>query len=93
MERKFDELGRIVIPREFRKKIGLENGEAANIELEDNKIIVTNPKEPDYKAIVEKATEFLRDNAMYNKNTKRFDLELDRTCCKELLNILDKKGE
>lgn len=32
MERKFDELGRIVIPREFRKKIGLENGEAANIE-------------------------------------------------------------
>lgn len=60
MERKFDELGRISIPREFRKKLNLENGAVANIELEDNKIIVTNPSAVDYKARIDKAIEYMK---------------------------------
>ena len=86
MERKFDELGRISIPREFRKKLNLENGAVANIELEDNKIIVTNPSAVDYKARIDKAIEWVRDwthgtNDWFEEDSKP----------SELLDIL--KGE
>ena len=48
MNRKFDKLGRLVIPKEMRDKLGLgEPGSEAKIELVDNKIIVTNPKQED----------------------------------------------
>lgn len=48
MNRKFDKLGRLVIPKEMRDKLGLgEPGAEAYIELVDNKIIVTNPKAED----------------------------------------------
>lgn len=43
MKRKLDDLGRISVPKGYRDEIGLENGNEANIELEDNKIIITNP--------------------------------------------------
>lgn len=45
VNRKFDTLGRINIPKEMRDKIDLgENGSEAHFELVGNKIIVTNPK-------------------------------------------------
>ena len=46
MNRNFDKLGRIVIPKEMRDKLGLvEPGAEANIELIGDKIIkITNPK-------------------------------------------------
>lgn len=48
MNRKFDKLGRIVIPKEMRDKIDLgEAGSEAKIELIDNKIIITNPNQED----------------------------------------------
>lgn len=47
MNRKFDKLGRIVIPKEMRDKLGLEHGSEAKIELIENKIIITNPKQED----------------------------------------------
>lgn len=45
--KKIDNLGRIVIPSEMRDKLDVENGEAVNIELVDNKIIITNPEDSD----------------------------------------------
>jgi len=47
MNRKFDKLGRIVIPKEMRDKLGLEDGSEAKIELIGEEIIITNPRQED----------------------------------------------
>lgn len=44
MNRNLDNLGRIVIPKEMRTKLGLKNGDEVKIELDGNKVIITNPK-------------------------------------------------
>ena len=59
MNRKIDELGRIVIPKEIRDKLGIEVQENLNIELVDNKIIISKANEIDYKTKVEKAIDKL----------------------------------
>lgn len=42
MERKIDELGRVVLPIEFRKEIGLdENNSTICLELHNGKIIIS----------------------------------------------------
>lgn len=41
MNRHIDNLGRIVIPKEIRKSLGLLNNELVNIELDNNRIILT----------------------------------------------------
>ena len=59
MQRHIDDLGRVVIPKEMRKQLKIENGDKINIELKDNKIIITNPKEIDYKEIMDKVFEII----------------------------------
>ena len=39
--RNIDELGRIVVPKELRKKLGIANTDPVEIYDEDNKIILT----------------------------------------------------
>lgn len=39
--RKIDELGRIVIPKEMRRVIDIQNGDPVEIELEGHQIILT----------------------------------------------------
>lgn len=58
MNRKIDELGRLVIPKEMRNKLGIKDNDPVNIECIENKIIITNPSEIDYKARIDKAIEF-----------------------------------
>ena len=41
--RNLDDLGRIVIPKEFRKKLNLNNNESVEIELIGNSVIVKKP--------------------------------------------------
>ena len=41
MVRKVDELGRIVLPVEFRKALNLGTGSDVNIELKDGSIVLT----------------------------------------------------
>jgi len=53
MIRRIDDLGRIVIPKEMRNEIGLKNGDEANIEVQDNNIIISNPNKFDLKAYLE----------------------------------------
>lgn len=43
IKRKIDQLGRLVIPSDMKRQIGLENGNEADIELQNDRIIVTNP--------------------------------------------------
>lgn len=69
MIRKFDGLGRIVIPKEMRTSVGLKEGSSANIVQEGNKIIISNPNDDDkfidylddlYKSTDEKTKELLQ---------------------------------
>ena len=43
--RNVDELGRIVIPKEMRKKMGIANGDPVEIYVEADKIILTKYNE------------------------------------------------
>ena len=61
MNRKIDELGRLVIPKEMRKQLGINNNDPVNIECTGDKIIITNPSKVNYKGRVDKAIEFLRN--------------------------------
>lgn len=63
MNRKFDDLGRISIPKEMRDKIGLSNGSEANIELIGNKIIITNPSEFDLENYIKQQIDKFQDDA------------------------------
>lgn len=47
MNRKIDEVGRLVVPKEMRKQLGLKNGDEVNMEISNNKIIITNPNQED----------------------------------------------
>lgn len=44
MQKRIDNLGRIVIPAEYRNAIGVNDNGDINIELVEDKIIITNPK-------------------------------------------------
>lgn len=59
MNRKIDDLGRLVIPKEMRNKLEIKDNDPVNIECIENKIIITNPSEIDYKARVKEAIEKL----------------------------------
>lgn len=62
MNRNIDNLGRIVIPAEMRKELGIDAGSNLNIELIDNKIVITNANRVDYKEKVEKALAFIKEH-------------------------------
>lgn len=68
MQRNIDNLGRVVIPKEMRKQLGVNNGDPVNIELVDNKVILTNPSEVDYKSRCDKAIEYINENVYENDN-------------------------
>lgn len=42
--RNIDSMGRIVLPVEMRKSLGVNVGDKVNIELESNRIVITSPK-------------------------------------------------
>lgn len=44
MERKIDDSGRIVIPKDMKNQLGLKDNSIVNIDINDNEIIITNPK-------------------------------------------------
>ena len=44
MNRKIDDLGRIVLPKEMRRQLDIKENDPLNIELQDNKIIKIKSK-------------------------------------------------
>lgn len=61
MNRNIDKLGRIVIPKEMRKQLGISNNDPVNIECIENKIIITKPNKADYIARVNNALCYIKD--------------------------------
>ena len=61
MNRKIDDLGRLVIPKEMRMKLGINNNDPVNIECTGDAILITNPSEVDYKARTDKALCYIKD--------------------------------
>lgn len=45
IERKVDDLGRVVLPKEMRDSLGIEDNDKVSIEKEGSKIIIKNCKE------------------------------------------------
>ncbi len=45
--RPIDSVGRIVLPKKFKEKLRLQNGDNVNVDIEGDRIIITNPKEAD----------------------------------------------
>ena len=86
MIRELDKLGRVVIPKEMRKELNIENGEPVNIELQNNKVIITKPDTVDYKAIVEEAIEYINSNIITITGN-------EVVYSKELLDILNGKKD
>ena len=41
IERKIDELGRVVIPKQVRKQLGLETDDKLNVLVEGNRIVIS----------------------------------------------------
>lgn len=85
MKRKIDDLGRIVLPAEMKKEIGLVNGLEANIEVEDHKIIITKPGSIDYKNRNEKALEYIETYKSGFKNCLLSDVEFNVLELEEIL--------
>lgn len=55
MKKQIDDLGRIVIPKEMRRELKLDNGSTVNVELVEDSIVLTNPGTINYKERVDKA--------------------------------------
>lgn len=87
MKKKIDNLGRIVLPAEMKKELGLENGSEVNIEIEDHKIIISKPGAIDYKAIVDKAIEYIKKE-LGNAGGYVSGSDLDYEYIADLLEIL-----
>lgn len=67
MNREIDKLGRLVIPKEMRKQLGLYNGARVHFECKGNQIIITNPNKEniDYKTRCEKTIELVNEMLEY----------------------------
>ena len=70
MNRNIENLGRLVIPKDFRKELNIEAGTDLNVELIDNKIVITKKDSVDYKAKYEDALrqiEQLEDQILFER--------------------------
>lgn len=67
MKYKIDNLGRITIPAEFRRNLGINTGDDVKITLEDGKIVVQKNSGKNYDDLL-KQNEFLmtRENKLQN---------------------------
>jgi transcriptional pleiotropic regulator of transition state genes len=71
IERKLDNLGRVVLPKEMRDKLGLEDNEMVSITREDDSIIIKNYKEMKArKDIKEKLESHKQSNTDYYRGYK-----------------------
>ena len=63
--KKMDDLGRIVIPKEFRQQLGIEEGESLEISIQDNQIIIEREAsaltKEEYQGAVQETIEDIQD--------------------------------
>lgn len=71
IERKVDDLGRVVLPKEMRDSLGIENNDKVSIERDGNEIIIKNYKEAKtLKEIKEKLESHKQSNTDYYRGYK-----------------------
>lgn len=83
MIRNTDELGRLVIPKEMRAQLGIENGGQVRIEQKGKKIIITNPGN-DFDI-----EEYIKGELAMLTGTNELTIGARQMC----LKILDKLGK
>ena len=67
--RRIDELGRIVIPKEIRKNLGLREGEGLEIYVEDNRLVMKKYSKIDnYQDNINSIIKFISDSFNININ-------------------------
>ena len=59
---KIDRFGRILIPKEIRKSLGIEENSELEIEVKNGKILI-QPRDSSLEKRVEEAITYLKDNA------------------------------
>lgn len=70
--KRMDDLGRIVIPKEFRQQLGIEEGESLEISIQDNRIVIERETSADvevedaltkeeYQGVVQETIEDVQD--------------------------------
>lgn len=70
MVRNIDNLGRVCIPIDMRKELGIDSGTDLSVELIDNKIVITKKDSVDYKTKYENALkriEELEDQILFER--------------------------
>lgn len=93
MNRKIDIMGRLVIPKEMRKQLGINDGDPVHIELKDNQIVLTKPGKDTAEERIEAAIEYIK--SLKNFKIKYVMLEekemyaTENDFVKDLLNILN----
>ena len=73
MNKRIDSLGRVVIPKDYRKKLNINDGELLNIEYENDRIVISK------KEIEDKIKKFLNliinnMSIYFKKNIIFFDI-------------------
>lgn len=80
MKKTIDNIGRLCIPKSFRAELGITEYSDIEITLEDDKIVITNPKKSSLKEYIIQARDTVK--------------ELNETCkVEELKNINEAKIE
>lgn len=79
IERNFDGLGRIVVPKAMRNKLGFKDYSTAAIDIQDDKIIISNPKGMRSKEEIKKEIEYLKEatSSSYETSTGKTRLVND----------------
>lgn len=95
MQRELDNIGRLTIPKGYRDRLGVKEQDIVNIDMEDNKIIITNPK---HNEKVEEIKYLLYKMINYNceYETKEEILEyigVVKNYAKEIINLIGEKNE
>ena len=90
--RRIDDLGRVVIPREIRRSLGIREGDALEIYTEKNQVIFQRYM-PQYSADIQNVVEYLQDEMANSTDTDeriRLDELLKKT--RALMDELKKAG-
>lgn len=88
MNRGIDKLGRIVIPKEIRKKLNITKDTNLNIEVENDKIVLIKENDIDYKQVLNEIRKCCENNSI-EVNTREYG-NLVVTNIDDILQIIDK---
>jgi AbrB family looped-hinge helix DNA binding protein len=100
VKKTIDKLGRIVIPSELRKELGVSDGDEMKLEVKDGKLVVSKAHKKDspearikeLETNRDEAIEYIKDNFDYREKEDIFYNADDgyEIALKEILSILER---